>query len=45
MPLLRARGIFRHEYADTTLREHLGLPRPLSRYAEAPVAEALSARA
>ncbi|MFZ2052153.1 MAG: NtaA/DmoA family FMN-dependent monooxygenase [Solirubrobacteraceae bacterium] len=45
VPLLRARGIFRHEYAGTTLREHLGLPRPLSRYAEAAVADALSAGA
>jgi len=45
VPLLRARGIFRHEYAGATLREHLGLPRPLSRYAAAPVAEALTAEA
>jgi len=45
VPPLRARGIFRHEYAGTTLREHLGLPRPLSRYAAAAVAEPLSAEA
>ena len=28
VPELQRRGIFRHEYAGTTLREHLGLPRP-----------------
>ncbi|BBZ33865.1 LLM class oxidoreductase [Mycolicibacterium confluentis] len=27
VPLLRARGIFRHEYSHTTLRGHLGLQR------------------
>jgi FMN-dependent oxidoreductase (nitrilotriacetate monooxygenase family) len=32
VPLLRKRGVFRHEYTGTTLREHLGLPRPASRY-------------
>jgi FMN-dependent oxidoreductase (nitrilotriacetate monooxygenase family) len=35
VPILRARGIFRHEYSGRTLREHLGLPRPASRYAAA----------
>jgi FMN-dependent oxidoreductase (nitrilotriacetate monooxygenase family) len=34
VPLLRDRGIFRHEYTGRTLRDHLGLPRPLSRYQE-----------
>jgi FMN-dependent oxidoreductase (nitrilotriacetate monooxygenase family) len=33
VPLLRARGLFRHEYTGRTLREHYGLPRPVSRYA------------
>ncbi|MGN9809907.1 LLM class flavin-dependent oxidoreductase [Micromonospora sp. BQ11] len=33
VPLLRARGLFRHEYAGRTLREHYGLPRPASTYA------------
>ncbi|MCE6999063.1 LLM class flavin-dependent oxidoreductase [Saccharothrix sp. S26] len=34
VPLLRARGLFRTEYTGHTLREHYGLPRPVSRYAE-----------
>ena len=33
VPLLQKRGIFRHDYEGTTLREHLGLARPPSRYA------------
>jgi FMN-dependent oxidoreductase (nitrilotriacetate monooxygenase family) len=33
LPELRRRGLFREEYEGRTLREHLGLPRPLSRYA------------
>jgi alkanesulfonate monooxygenase len=33
MPELRKRGLVRSEYQGTTLREHLGLPRPVSRYA------------
>src|SRR5271168_1313974 len=28
VPELQQRGLFRHEYEGTTLREHLGLPRP-----------------
>ncbi|MDR2093497.1 MAG: LLM class flavin-dependent oxidoreductase [Azoarcus sp.] len=32
VPILRQRGIFRHEYTGSTLREHLGLPWPESRY-------------
>ncbi len=32
VPELRRRGVFRTEYAETTLRERLGLPRPASRY-------------
>lgn len=33
LPLLRARGIFRHDYDATTLRGHLGLPVPRNRHA------------
>jgi alkanesulfonate monooxygenase len=33
VPELQARGLFRTEYEGTTLRENLGLPRPVSRYA------------
>ncbi len=33
IPELRDRGLFRTEYNGTTLRDHLGLPRPRSRYA------------
>jgi N-acetyl-S-(2-succino)cysteine monooxygenase len=33
IPELRRRGLFRHEYTGTTLRDHLGLTHPLSRYA------------
>ncbi|WP_260867110.1 LLM class flavin-dependent oxidoreductase [Paenibacillus sp. Y412MC10] len=34
VPELQRRGLFRQEYAGTTLREHLGLERPQSRYAK-----------
>ena len=34
VPVLRRRGLFRTEYTGTTLRDHLGLPRPSSRFAE-----------
>ncbi|AJC59351.1 LLM class flavin-dependent oxidoreductase [Streptomyces sp. 769] len=33
VPLLRERGLLRRSYEGTTLREHLGLPRPASIYA------------
>ncbi len=33
VPILRSRGLFRTEYTGTTLREHYGLDRPVSRYA------------
>lgn len=29
VPLLQDRGLFRRKYTGTTLRDHLGLPRPL----------------
>jgi FMN-dependent oxidoreductase (nitrilotriacetate monooxygenase family) len=34
VPLLRERGLFREEYTGSTLREHLGLARPRSRFAD-----------
>jgi FMN-dependent oxidoreductase (nitrilotriacetate monooxygenase family) len=33
IPILRKRGLFRNEYTGSTLREHYGLPRPVSQYA------------
>lgn len=33
VPLLQRKGIFRRDYEGTTLREHYGLPRPVSCYA------------
>ena len=32
VPILRKRGLFREEYEGRTLREHLGLDRPVSQY-------------
>jgi alkanesulfonate monooxygenase SsuD/methylene tetrahydromethanopterin reductase-like flavin-dependent oxidoreductase (luciferase family) len=32
VPELQRRGLFRREYEGTTLREHLGLPRPGNRF-------------
>ncbi len=32
VPELQRRGLFRTEYAGTTLRDHLGLPRPANRF-------------
>jgi alkanesulfonate monooxygenase SsuD/methylene tetrahydromethanopterin reductase-like flavin-dependent oxidoreductase (luciferase family) len=34
VPELQRRGIFRREYVGTTLREHLGLPRPGNQFFE-----------
>ncbi|CAG7638505.1 Nitrilotriacetate monooxygenase component A [Paenibacillus solanacearum] len=34
VPILQERGVFRKEYEGSTLREHLGLQRPASRYAK-----------
>jgi len=34
IPELRRRGLFRREYEGKTLRENLGLERPVSRYAK-----------
>ncbi|MCA1177353.1 MULTISPECIES: LLM class flavin-dependent oxidoreductase [unclassified Pantoea] len=39
LPLLRARGYFRSEYQGSTLREHLGLPKPANRYQQETVNE------
>ncbi len=33
VPILQERGVFRTEYAGSTLRDHYGLPRPESQYA------------
>lgn len=41
VPILQRRGLFRREYEGATLREHLGLARPESRFA--PGAAAASA--
>jgi alkanesulfonate monooxygenase SsuD/methylene tetrahydromethanopterin reductase-like flavin-dependent oxidoreductase (luciferase family) len=35
VPILRKRGLFRDEYTGKTLRDHLGLTRPTSVYADA----------
>jgi FMN-dependent oxidoreductase (nitrilotriacetate monooxygenase family) len=32
VPILRKRGLFRHEYTGRTLREHYGLPRPANQH-------------
>lgn len=42
VPLLRKRNLFRSEYTGRTLREHYGLPRPVSRYAETPTVPAVA---
>lgn len=34
VPQLQRRGLFRQEYTGTTLREHLGLERPWSQFAQ-----------
>ncbi|HUZ74200.1 MAG TPA: LLM class flavin-dependent oxidoreductase [Stellaceae bacterium] len=39
IPELRRRGLFRSEYEGRTLRDHLGLPRPASRYQIAAAAD------
>jgi alkanesulfonate monooxygenase len=40
VPELQRRGIFRQDYEGTTLRDHLGLPRPANRFFESRQAEA-----
>ena len=35
IPELQSRGLFRTEYEGPMLRDNLGLPRPVSRYAAA----------
>ena len=32
VPELQRRGLFRREYEGSTLRDHLGLPRPTNRF-------------
>jgi hypothetical protein len=34
VPELQRRGLFRMEYAGTTLRSHFGLPEPRNRFAK-----------
>jgi hypothetical protein len=34
IPILQKRGLARTEYTGTTLRDHYGLPRPESQFAE-----------
>jgi FMN-dependent oxidoreductase (nitrilotriacetate monooxygenase family) len=36
IPELQRRGLFRREYTGSTLREHLGLPRPANRFSAPP---------
>ncbi len=36
IPELQKRGLFRKDYQGTTLRDHLGLPKPENRFARAP---------
>jgi hypothetical protein len=43
VPELQRRGLFRAEYEGKTLRENLGLKRPVSRYAAAGVDRNLDA--
>jgi FMN-dependent oxidoreductase (nitrilotriacetate monooxygenase family) len=43
VPILRARGLFRTEYAGHTLRDHFGLPRPVGRFTAAVNASAVNA--
>lgn len=42
VPILRKRGIFRHEYTGTTLRDHLGLPIAANQYGAAKTPRALA---
>ena len=43
IPILQARGLFRHDYEGETLRDHLGLSFPVSRYAAKPKEELVRA--
>jgi len=36
IPELQRRGLFRKDYQTTTLRDHLGLPKPENRFTRAP---------
>ena len=40
IPELQRRGLFRTEYEGTTLRENLGLPKPINRHHSKPMAGA-----
>jgi hypothetical protein len=39
LPILRDRGLARTEYEGTTLREHLGIPKPVNRHTAERLAE------
>ena len=39
VPILQERGIYRKDYTGTTLREHLGLKKPLNRFAKSKVTQ------
>lgn len=39
IPELQRRGLFRRDYEGTTLRDHLGLPRPANRFFDQPLAK------
>jgi hypothetical protein len=41
VPELQRRGLFRTEYEGATLRENLGLPRPVNRHAARPMEKAV----
>jgi len=45
IPELQRRGVFRTDYAGSTLRDHLGLSRPENRYASPAVAAPVAKRA
>ncbi|KAF1023364.1 MAG: putative monooxygenase MoxC [Paracidovorax wautersii] len=41
VPILQSRGLYRRDYEGATLREHLGLRDPVSRYAQAALASSV----
>ena len=45
VPELQRRGVFRHDYAGRTLREHLGLSRPENRYTTSALTPPVAKRA
>jgi FMN-dependent oxidoreductase (nitrilotriacetate monooxygenase family) len=45
VPELQRRGVFRHDYTGSTLREHLGLSRPENRYVASRLTSPIAKRA